>query len=169
MSTFNQQVNNGLSFLNGTISHNAINLLAVLYGSMAAPQLPYQLAQLFEYAIFRFLVLFTIVWNNSRNPMLAVRVSVGILVVFYLFSYYEPFRIDQNTNVHPGCLGLTMDNVLEVFNGDTEAMHLALYNTGLPRNIPLNDEFAPLIASHLISKGYDLGESCNLTNDQYLH
>lgn len=169
MSNFNQKVNSALKFLDNQSASNAITLLAILYGSLAAPQLPYQIAQLFNYAIFRFIVLFLIVWNNTKNPTQSINISLGILVVFYFISYFEGFRIDQDTDIHPGCLGLTMADVLNVFNGDEEALHMALFNSGVPKNIPLNDEFAPLIASFLINKGYDFGESCNLNNNKYLN
>lgn len=168
MSNFNTKVNNALKFLDNANAKNAITLLAILYGSLAAPQLPYQIASLFDYAIFRFIVLFLILWNNNKNASLSINISLGILVVFYLISYFEGFRIEQDTDIHPGCLGLTMNDVLNVFNGDQEALNLALYNSGVPRSIPLNDEFAPLLASYLINKGYDFGNSCNLTNNKYL-
>lgn len=166
----NKQINDALSFLNKPVWSNTLRLLFLLYASMVAPDLPPQASILFDNALFRLVVLFLIVWTNSQDPTLSLLIAVGLVISMNVLSgrrLLEFFRIEQNTNVYPGCLGLNMADILAVFDGNEEAMHQALYNAGLERNIPLNDEFAPLIATRLINYGYDLGDRCNLDNKQY--
>lgn len=169
---FNKQMNSALSFLDNSAVSNTLRLLFFLYAGMVAPSLPPQASALFGNPLFRLAVLFLIVWIHSKDPTLSLLIAIGLVISFNALSgrnLLEFFRIEQNTNVYPGCLGLTMADILSVFDNDQNALNQALFNSGLPRNIPLNDEFAPLIATTLINHGFDLGEICDLDNPQYFN
>jgi hypothetical protein len=96
--------------------------------------------------------------------------------------------IEPKTNIYPGCENLTMANLEAAFEGDklklqktvmyafkellaqTESkpakenlMRIA-YATGLPYNVVMNDENAPLIATILMYHGFKLSESCTQPN-----
>jgi len=63
----------------------ALTLFLVLYGGMASPELPAFVADLFENAVFRLLVLFLIAYTASRNTTVALITSVVFaLVMTYL-------------------------------------------------------------------------------------
>ena len=63
----------------------ALTLFLVLYGGMAGPKLPDFLADLFENALFRLLVLFLIAYTASRNTTVALATSVVFgLIMTYL-------------------------------------------------------------------------------------
>lgn len=63
----------------------ALTLFLVLYGGMAGPKLPGFVANLFENALFRLVVLFLIAYTASRNTTIALATSVVFaLVMTYL-------------------------------------------------------------------------------------
>jgi hypothetical protein len=96
--------------------------------------------------------------------------------------------IEPKTAIYPGCLNMTIADLEKVFDGDqqklTAATTLAFkellamaknktakekfmqmaYATGLPYNIQLNDENAPYIATILLYRGFDLGNTCTAPN-----
>lgn len=88
-NTFNQAVNQQLSFLNNPYAATAVSIFLVLYGGMAAPNLPKQVAKLFDHAWFRLFVLFLIGYTGNRNPMIALLVAVGLVVSMNTLSKYQ--------------------------------------------------------------------------------
>jgi hypothetical protein len=92
--------------------------------------------------------------------------------------------IESDTNVHPGCVTVTMADLLNVFNGDStqlrtsvEYAYLELMDklksqdaktrlekiaiaAGLNHNVPFNDENAPFIATILLNRGYIVTDTC---------
>tara|TARA_A100001015_G_C14800908_1_gene636909 strand:- start:52 stop:372 length:321 start_codon:yes stop_codon:yes gene_type:complete len=87
--TFNQAVNQQLSFLNNPYAATTLSIFLVLYGGMAAPNLPKQVASLFDHAWFRLIVLFLIGYTGNRNPMIALLVAVGLVVSMNTLSKYQ--------------------------------------------------------------------------------
>lgn len=92
--------------------------------------------------------------------------------------------IEPKTFIYPGCLNMTIADIEKAFDGDqqklTAATTLAFkellamakdktakekfmqiaYATGLPYNLKINDENAPYIATVLLYRGFDLGNTC---------
>jgi hypothetical protein len=87
--TFNQAVNQQLSFLNNPYAATTLSIFLVLYGGMAAPNLPKQVASLFDHAWFRLIILFLIGYTGNRNPMIALLVAVGLVVSMNTLSKYQ--------------------------------------------------------------------------------
>lgn len=96
--------------------------------------------------------------------------------------------IEPKTAIYPGCLNMTIADLEKAFDGDQEKLSAATtlafkellsmakdkpakekfmqiaYATGLPYNIQLTDENAPYIATVLLYRGFDLGNTCTAPN-----
>jgi hypothetical protein len=93
METVNNITNYVDNFLttldNNKIFSSALGLFLVLYGSLAAPKLPKNIALLFKNDIFKFLVIFMIAFMASKDSSVAIVASVGLLISLQTLSYYE--------------------------------------------------------------------------------
>lgn len=92
--------------------------------------------------------------------------------------------LESKTDNFPGCNGITIKDLLEVFDNDAlklqkglsytyhqlvqtmppgeakeNLLKMARY-TGLPYNVPLTDENAPLISTLLLQVGYSISKTC---------
>ena len=74
---------------NNKIFSSALGLFLVLYGSLAAPKLPQNVAVLFKNDIFKFLVIFMIAFMASKDSSVAIVATVGLLISLQTLSYYE--------------------------------------------------------------------------------
>ena len=165
MNDLNKSVNSTLKSVNTPLVENVLKLLFILYATNLAPEVPEGVMLFFQNPILKFFVFFLVVWVNSKDTQLSLTVALLVVIVINFISgrgLLEMFKIEQNTNVHPGCLGLTMEDIREVFNGDEEAMKQTLYNIQVPLSVPLNDEFAPVLATHLINNGYKVNNACSI-------
>ena len=149
-----------------------LQIFVILYGSLVAPKLPASALWIFDTFLFRVLVMFVIAMLATREPALSLLVAVAfIMTLNYLNGkkLLEAFRVEQNTNVHPGCLGLKIEDLKKVFNGNHDELVRAARNAAVPFNIPFDDEFAPVIATYLTNIGYDIAaatekSSCKLND-----
>ena len=71
----------------------ALVLFLVLYAGLAAPRLPAAVAALFEYNIFKALVMLGILVINQYNTTVAVLVAVGFLISLLTLSQYRLFAV----------------------------------------------------------------------------
>lgn len=92
--------------------------------------------------------------------------------------------IDSQTDNYSGCAGVTLDDLLEVFNGDKSKMQTTIREgfrtlmqspnssskeklisacraAGLPHNIELDDANAPLISTILLNHGFVITKKCS--------
>lgn len=163
--SFDGFVNSSLSFLRMPVASSLLTLFLVSYAGMAAPALPYSLQSLLKHAVIRVFILFLVVWSNNRNPTLSLAVALALVVGMNLLSgrsAFETFLVEQNTSIKPGCMGIKMRDILEIFGGDYELMRQELHNSGVPYNINLTDYDAPVIATYLVNHGYNLGKDCTV-------
>ena len=161
---FNKTVNQALAPLDNPIAKNVLRVLFFLYAAMAAPRLPPILGNLFDYALFRIAMIFLIVWTSTKDPTLSMMIAIGIVAVMNILSgrmAFETFLPEQNTNTRPSCLGVTLQQILDAFNGDEDVMKQAMYNAGVPNNIEMNDTNAPLLATYLLNYGYNITDDCS--------
>lgn len=155
-----------LKFLEKPAVASVLKIVLILYASLIAPDLPASISWLFNNIVTRVLMIFLIAYTANKDPGLSIVIALAFVMSINFLKgkgLLEMFRIDQNTNISPDCFGVTMQDILNVFGGDEQAMYQAMRNAVVPYNVPVNDEFAPLIATYLINKGYDLGTTCNLT------
>jgi hypothetical protein len=92
MQRFNNTVNQYLSFLDNKYVSSALSLFLVLYAGMAAPQLPENVARLFENQYFRLMIFFLIVYSAQKNPTIAIIAAVGLMVSLQTLSKYDMNR-----------------------------------------------------------------------------
>jgi len=78
-----------LAFLENVYVFSALALLLVLYGSMARPQLPPFIKNLFHHPVFQILIFSLIVYRANHNPTAAIIISVGFLLFMTAVNEYE--------------------------------------------------------------------------------
>lgn len=157
---------NVVKFIEKPAVAGLLKIFLILYASMIAPELPSSVTWLLDNIVTRVLVLFLIALTANKDPGLSIVLALAFVMTINFLKgkgLLEMFRIDQNTNIHTDCFDVKMQDILNVFGGDEQKMHMAMRNAVVPYNVPLTDEFAPLIATYLINKGYDMGMACNLT------
>ena len=157
---------NVVKFIERPAVASVLKIVIILYASLIAPDLPASLSWMFDNIIARVFFIFLIALTANKDPGLSIVIALAFVMSINFLKgkgLLEMFRIDQDTNISPDCFGVTMQDILNVFGGNQEAMYQAMRNAVVPYNVPVTDEFAPLIATYLINKGYDLGLVCNLT------
>jgi hypothetical protein len=132
-----------------------VTLLVVLYAAQVRPQLLPQVEALLSKGWFRLVVLYLIVWTASRNPSLSLVLSFGLLAAFNTMNgkpIFEMFTGDYaKTAVYPGCLTVSLADILESFGNDKGKMVSALIRANVPPNIQINDSNSPLLATFLVN------------------
>lgn len=106
--SFDKTVKSSLSFLDNEYISAGLSLFLIIYAGMAAPRLPPSVAKLFDYAAFKLLVFFLIVYVSRKNATIAIIAAVGVLVSLMTlnrlkvsFEMMEVVRSDQR--VEPRC------------------------------------------------------------------
>lgn len=174
MDQFNKFVNSNFGKLktNDYIS-GVLTLFLILYSGMAGPSLPEPITQLFDFAAFRVAVMALIIWTNNNNPALSVMLAVAFVIAMNTLSgkkLFEKFELlEPTSNILPGCLNIKFDDLLKIFDGDLPSLKQTLVHIGVPFNLPLTDENAPLLATHLINYGYKLSDSCKLPSNSIIN
>jgi hypothetical protein len=70
-----------------------VGLFLVMYAGLAAPQLPANIAALFENSIFKVAILSLVLILKNYNPSLSILVAVGFLVSMNTLSKYRIFAM----------------------------------------------------------------------------
>jgi hypothetical protein len=167
MDGFNSLINNNLKTLKSdAILKSVFTLSLILYAGFAAPSLPDSVLVLFDNPFFRIIILALVMWNINDDPAMSIMLAMVFVMVVNTLSgkkLLEKFELlDQTTNILPGCLPITMVDILDAFDGSSENFEEAMVTAGVPFNLKLNDSNAPHIATYLINHGYSLSESCSL-------
>jgi hypothetical protein len=167
MDSFNSLVNNNLKTLKSdVILRSVFTLSLVVYAGLAAPSLPEAVLVLFDNPFFRIVILGLVMWNINDNPSMSIMLAMVFVMVMNTLAgkkLLEKFElIDPQTNILPGCLPITMSDILDAFEGSSETLKQAMINAGVPFNLKLDDSNAPHIATYLINHGYALSDSCSL-------
>ena len=168
MEQFNGQVNSILDPIATPPVRAALTLFLVLYGGLAAPALPEHIKKLFDHVVFRVLVLFLILWTGNRDPGLAIAVAVTFVVIINVANQkgaYERFGNIENfegpqTAVYPGCMNMTVYDLLESFDNNKEGLLNAMKVSRVPGDVTVTDLYAPLISTYLLNHGFSLKSPC---------
>jgi len=78
-----------LKLLDNPYAATAVSLFLVLYGSMARPELPDVIKNLFQNDIFRLVYVFLLAYVGDKNPKVALVVAVVFMVVMGLLADQE--------------------------------------------------------------------------------
>ena len=103
-------VNNSLSFLDNQYAKNIIKMFLVLYAGLAAPRLPAFLANLFNNALFRIIVLFLIAYLGLKDTTIALLSAVAFTLSIIFLKKAE------TTNSIYGALQAAVDTPQEWIN-----------------------------------------------------
>lgn len=152
-------------------------------------------------SLFKIVLLISIVFVSNYDVQLALLLALLYVSVHFKLSgkgLLEPFvslksfvKSDDNLvlieplhQIYPGCLNITLNDIIASFNGNTHELNKAVqtsyrdilsqiesksdqekfmklaYAVGLPHNVQLNDKNAPLIATLLVYAGFTLSPTC---------
>lgn len=67
----------------------SITLFLMLYGSMARPELPPVVKNLFKNQMFRLFILAMVVYNGNRNPEIAIVTALAFVITMNILSENE--------------------------------------------------------------------------------
>lgn len=126
----------------------------ILYGAQVRPTLPEAVSGMFQKGWFRALVLWFILWSINKNPALSLVSVFAFLAGLNALNGKPLFELFQGdyakTATPPGCLNVTMFDILAAYNNDKDKLVEAMVRAGVPPNITVNDINAPLIAAYLV-------------------
>lgn len=183
-----------------------LKISLTLYASYIAPNPPAALKQVFANTYFKMLALAVILYTSRVDFQLSIILAVAFVITMNVLSgrsalesfatyssKYTPEGtaklIEPNVHIHPGCLNVTMDHLVTLFQGDTvkmqetvnQAYHqlFAKYKgsakenlkktataLGLPYNVNWDEPLtAPYIATLLINAGIIVSEPCQPPKD----
>ena len=85
-----QYLDNTLNVIdNNKIVYSILSLFIVLYGSLAGPELPGLIRNLFKNVVFRLLVLAYIMYRGNKEPQFSIMLAVAFTITINLLSTYE--------------------------------------------------------------------------------
>lgn len=180
-----------------------LKVAIIVYGVKLAPRLPVSIESLFQTTWFKIAGIALIIWLSSKDFQLALLVSMVFVLginfisgrsVLESFADFTPNYTPDNpttliqpkTRIFPGCMNITLQDLLNTFSGDSEKLQqtvrysyqelitkidetdpdakdrlLAISRVvGLPYSVDLSDENAPLIATMLLMFGFKINGDC---------
>lgn len=111
-----------------------------------------------------------ILFYAKAKPTTAVLLSAIFLAIVHQYHQIktaESFAVVQYgsaTSTTPACSNVTMQNLLDMTNGDATTIMRLAHQCGLPYGVVLNDVNAPLIATVLMSSGFAITPTCSPMN-----
>jgi len=127
-------------------------------------QLPMKIKQILNSPLSKLLVTFLSVFVLTEKLNIAVIFSLIVAVIYFISKSYgkEMFDLISPTpDTYPGCVNVTVTDLLALYKGDRNALKQAMYESGVPLDLELNDTNAPLIASYFIGTK-DVTASCSM-------
>lgn len=169
MDNFDKIVNNIVS---RPYVSSVILTFAILYGTELRPkgsQLPWQVQSVVDAYAVKIVLVWLLLTVNSAQPFYSAIITAVFFAALYFFggsdggdaAVVENFKISP-AQIHKGCEGVKMDDLKNVFNGDIKTLQVQMEMMNVPKNIPLTDEYAPLIATHLINGGFSISSTCKI-------
>lgn len=112
----------------------------------------------------QFLSVFGVIYYTTTNVKHAAMYTIVLAVLFYLVTMIkENFDIIYNTpNVIPACQNVKVVDLLALFDGDITKLKRSMSDLGVPLNVALNDDNAPLIATMLVNRGKTITQDCKV-------
>jgi hypothetical protein len=125
--------------------------------------IPNKFKQLLGQPLMKLLITFLGVYAYTENLNISLIFTLIVVVSYFIAKFFskEMFElISPTSDSYPGCTNVTVADLLLLYNNDRNELKKAMYTYGVPLNIVLNDESAPLIASYIISHK-DVTSSCS--------
>lgn len=99
--------------------------------------------------------------NMVHSIVLAILASILYTIVIKVSEKNEHFDIITSTpDVYPGCVNVTLDDLLQAFDNDEELLKSQMHNVGVPYNLELTEENAKLIATYFANMGLYITDDC---------
>lgn len=178
-----------------------LKITIALYASQLAPKLPQSVLTLLNNTFVKIAFVALIVYLSEKDLQLALMLAVlyvlsinvlsgrGFLESFSDYSSeYKPVGdlklIEPKTAIYPGCQSITLDDLVQAFDGDKIKLQTAVqysyaellnqakdknaketlmkmaYAVGLPHNVNFTNENAGLISTLLMYNGFQFGKTC---------
>jgi hypothetical protein len=195
-------------FFNNPYIMTILKVAIVVYGVKLAPRLPVSVENMFQTTWFKIVGIALIIWLSSKDYQLAILVSIVFVLGINFVSGRGPLEsfadftpnytppnpaklISPKAEIFPGCLNVTLQDLLNTFSGDAEKLQKTVRYTyqelttqiddtdadakdrllaisrvvGLPYDVELTDENAPLIATMLLMFGFKINGDCQNPHD----
>jgi hypothetical protein len=141
-------------------------LLNIIYG---AEYIPPAIKNFIVSPLVRTVIIFALAYRIYAN---VTQAAVATAVVVILIMVLEKFRkeiyvlaekfkiISPGPDVYPGCVDITVKDLLLLFDGDEMKLRGAMEKFGIPYDLDLNDTNAPIIATYFINFGHRITDTC---------
>ena len=167
MNEMNQLFNNTTNDFLGYFTQYKVVKIAlfisiILYGHLAAPLFPKKFLWIFDNPLFKIFFLSFIAWTSHHDPLLGIATSIVFLLVVDLINKVnleESFEGPSNA-IYPGCMNITVSDLLESFKGEKEQLLNAMVISRVPYDVKIDDLNAPIIATYLLNHGFALKSPC---------
>jgi hypothetical protein len=73
-----------------------VSLFLILYGSMAKPKLPVMIRQMFDYSLFRFLILSLILWRSNKDIKSSLLLAIGFVLTMQILNKQKTEELIDN-------------------------------------------------------------------------
>ena|SRR6478672_2254556 len=137
---------------------NTFNLESYIGTDLINSNVPEVVKPFLYNKIVKYASLFLVVLLITKDIKKAVLITLIAVVVMHLF-FNENFD-DITTDVYPGCVNVTVADLLALFDGNEAELRKSMYQLSIPLNLTLNDANAPKIASYFVNHGKKITESC---------
>ena len=74
---------------NNKIVYSILSLFVILYGSLAGPELPSLIRNLFNNVVFRLLILGYIMYRGNKAPQFSIMLAVAFTITMNLITTFE--------------------------------------------------------------------------------
>lgn len=158
-----QSIDKVMNVLQNPVVKGSLHLFLFVYAAMIIPALPKDATWIFDNIYFRVAFLFLITWVANKDPALSLSLAITFIAILNFVNnkgLFERFE-GPSTAIYPGCMKLTVNDLLESFKNEKEDLLNAMKASRVPENILITDYYAPLIGTYLINRGFVLKSPCN--------
>lgn len=181
-----------------------LKITLALYAAQLAPKLPTGASTLFDNTFVKIIAVALISYLANKDFQLSIMLAVVFVLGANVASgrnALESFAaidasavkgnaklIEPKAMIYPGCQNITMQDLIDAFDGNAIQMQNAVMTTykqlllkikdkeakdkvmtiahaiGLPYNVPLNEENAPYYATILMYVGFAFDDTCKQPN-----
>lgn len=142
---------------------NTFNLESMVTGTnYVGTIVPEVIKPYLYHKLVKYVSLFLTLLFVTKDIKRSVLITVALLIIMHLFFNENFDTFDITSNVHPGCVDLTVKDLLALFDNDIDALKREMYRVSVPLNLTLSDTNAPLIGTYFINHGKKVTDSCRL-------
>lgn len=201
LNQLSSNVEKGLdNFLQNPYVMAVLKITLALYAAQLAPKLPVGISSLFDNTFVKIIAVGLISYLANKDFQLSIMLALIFVIGSNVSSgrnILESFAmiddsgvkgsaklIEPRTMIYPGCHNITLQNLLDAFDGNALQLQNAVMTTykqlllkiqnkeakdkimtiakaiGLPYNVPLNEENAPYYATILMYVGFAFDDTC---------